>query len=83
MEVDELRVDFNRQAALLIPHIDKPGVIGAVGRLLGEISTSRRCTWDGRESADAVMLLSGQLAVEISNGGCELGGVLDVRYVRM
>lgn len=88
VEVDGYRVDFEPAGdVLLIPHMDKPGVIGAVGQLLGRESINIAAMYVGRKEIGgrAVMLLGidGSPSKSALEAVKTVDGVLDVRYVKM
>ena len=88
VEVDGYRVDFEPEGdVLLIPHVDKPGVIGAVGQLLGKENINIAAMHVGRKEIGgrAVMLLGidGSPSRSAMEAVKTVDGVLDVRYVRM
>lgn len=88
IEVDGYRVDFEPKGdILLIPHIDKPGVIGAVGQLLGAENINIAAMYVGRKEigGQAVMLLGidGSPSRSSMDAVKQVDGVMDVCYVRL
>lgn len=88
VEVDGYRVDFEPEGdVLLIPHVDKPGVIGAVGQLLGKENINIAAMYVGRKKigGHAVMLLGidGLPSKPALEAVKTVDGVLDVRYVKL
>ena len=58
---DQFRIDLKPEGYLLVvPHQDRPGIIGAVGTLLGEANINIAGMYVGREAAGkrAVMVLT-------------------------
>lgn len=88
VEVDGFRVDFAPEGdVLLIPHDDKPGVIGAVGQILGAEKVNIAAMHVGRKriGGHAVMLLGidgppSRVALEAVR---TVDGVHDVYYARL
>ncbi|HOB90743.1 MAG: phosphoglycerate dehydrogenase [Bacillota bacterium] len=88
IEVDGYRMDFAPHGdMLLIPHIDQPGVIGAVGQLLGREKINIAAMHVGRREigGQAVMLLGidGLPSRQSLDAIKTVDGVLDVYYVRL
>lgn len=88
VEVDGYRMDFAPEGdMLLIPHVDKPGVIGAVGQLLGTEGINIAAMHVGRREigGQAVMLLGidGLPSRSSLDAIKTVDGVLDVHYVRL
>ena len=87
IEVDGYRMDFAPHGdMLLIPHIDQPGVIGAVGQLLGRekinIAAMRRPQGDRRAGCH-VARIDGLPSRQSLDAIKTVDGVLDVYYVRL
>ncbi len=88
VEIDKYFVDMEPSGyMLIIPHIDRPGIIGAVGTILGNSMINIASMQDGRKTAggDAVMVVSveGKVTDDVLEKIKEIDGIHGVSFVEL
>lgn len=88
VRIDGLTIDaVPKGHMLIVPHIDKPKIVGPVGTLIGEHNINIAGMQLGRKmiGGKAVMFLAvdSPVSKEILNKIAEMDGIIDVKYVHL